>query len=576
MDENNNITNGYTGEYGNPIHHTQETEESYSQVSDTSPTQAEETIQTGADSQNVQTQDSDNTSTDDWKSSASYNEFNQSNNGYSEPKYEYRPNNTVSGAPKPPRKSGGSGVGKKLFVAAACAVVFGVVGGLCFQGVRYLTDDYFKTQSQSTKLKTTTDQSKITDNSNNTTDKVAQPTNISTTDVSAIVEQTMPSIVAITSTTQTASYYDLFGQEYAGRESTSAGSGFVVAQNDNELLIATNNHVISGAKTISVQFIDDEIYEASVKGTDSSHDLAVIAVKVKDIKESTMEKIAISAIGSSEDLKVGEMVVAIGNALGYGQSVTVGYVSAKDREIDSSQGSQNDYFSSSKSSSEKITAIQTDAAINPGNSGGALINMRGEVIGINSAKIADSTVEGIGYAIPITVANPILEDLMSKEYVSEKDKGYLGITGQTVTDEAAAFNIPKGVQVVEVAKGGAADEAGIKEGDIITAINKMEVRTIQSLQEKTNSYKKGTEVDITIQRSNNGSYKEQTLKVTLQGSSSLDKLGGSESDQEESSKDEDSKQESPYQDSQEDPSQGSEDYYGNDSWSDFFRQFFGY
>lgn len=432
--------------------------------------------------------------------------------------------------PKNKKNTSGSPFWKKVLISAACAAVFGIVAGTCFQGVRYVSDRFLPSQSSSrTKLKTTTEGSDTTDKQDKNTqdtdeNKSSQVpvTEVGALDVSGIAEQTMPAIVAITSTTQGANYYDLFGREYVGKETTSAGSGFIVAQNENELLITTNNHVIKGAKTISVQFIDGEIYEAAVKGTDSANDLAVIAVAVKNIKEETMKKIAIADLGSSEDLKVGEMVIAIGNALGYGQSVTVGYVSAKDREISASDEDQ--YSGSGNNNSAMIKAIQTDAAINPGNSGGALINMRGEVIGINSAKIADSTVEGIGYAIPITVANPIIEDLMNKEVLKDSDKGYLGISCKTVTEAATAFNIPNGVQVMEVAKGGAADKAGILVGDIVTSINNMEVRSSESLSEKANSYKKGTEVELKVQRSDNGSYKEKTFKVTLQGKDSLDSL----------------------------------------------------
>ena len=334
----------------------------------------------------------------------------------------------------------------------------------------------------------------------------------------------MPAIVAITSTSQGANYYDLFGQQYQGQDTTSAGSGFIVGQNDKELLIATNNHVIDGAKTISVQFIDEQIYEATVKGTDSSNDLAVIAVQTSKIKESTMNKIRVADLGDSSKIKVGEMAVAIGNALGYGQSVTVGYISAKDREI-----SESESGSSSSSSSNTIKAIQTDAAINPGNSGGALINMQGQVIGINSAKIAASEVEGVGYAIPISVAKPIIEDLMNKENLKDSEKGYLGISGRTVSDEMAAYNMPNGVYVAEVSKNGAADKVGIQKGDIITSINNMEVRSIESLQEKANSYKKGTQVEIILQRSDSGTYKEKKVKVTLQGSSSLNGLSSGSS-----------------------------------------------
>ncbi|MDE6851051.1 MAG: trypsin-like peptidase domain-containing protein [Lachnospiraceae bacterium] len=529
----------YTGEYGNPVEHgdVQENQTENTTYRHSYQKGAEDPIHSGdyyADEQNASTgnpqmagenpnptsfqrPDSERQSQSDFSSNHGNHPFQNGPIPTGQPRVPQQP----------PKLKEPVSIVKKLLICAACAAVFGVVGGVCFQGVRYVSDQLLPSQSSQTKLKTTTQgsgnaspSSTAGQGSNEGTDgNQAVTTQVGVMDVSSITEQTMPAIVAITSTTKGANYYDLFGREYEGQESTGAGSGFIIAQNDNELLIATNNHVIEGAKTISVQCIDGEIYEATVKGTDSANDLAVIAVATKNIKEETMNKIAIADLGSSDDLKVGEMVIAIGNALGYGQSVTVGYVSAKDREISASE--DNGYNSSTANT---IKAIQTDAAINPGNSGGALINMRGEVIGINSAKIASSTVEGIGYAIPISVANPIIEELMNKEQLSDEDKGYLGISGQTVTDAATAFDIPNGVQVKEVSKDGAADQAGIQVGDIITSINNMEVRSIESLQEKANSYKKGTEVEIKVQRSNNGTYEEKTFKVKLQGSSSLDGL----------------------------------------------------
>ena len=415
---------------------------------------------------------------------------------------------------KPPKKNGSS-IGMKILVTAVCAVLFGVIAGTCFQAVNLVTERIIGTTQVEQIEKTTTDtnnqeQNNISSNSGKTV------INNTVTDVSAITEQTMPALVAITSTTKGTDYYDLFGQYYAGQDTTSCGTGIIVGQNDKELLIATNNHVISGAKTISIQFIDGEIYEATEKGSDSANDLAVVAVKVSSVKKDTMGKIKIADLGNSDEAKVGQMVIAIGNALGYGQSITVGWISAKDREITES--------SEDGKSVNKIKAIQTDAAINPGNSGGALINMQGQVIGINSAKIADSTVEGVGYAIPISVATPIIDDLMNREILEDSEKGYLGIQGSTVSEAASAYNIPYGVHVKEVAKGGAAEKAGIMANDIITAVNKMEVTTIESLQEKVNSYRKGTEVEITLQRSSNGKYEEKVVKVTLQGSESLDSL----------------------------------------------------
>lgn len=543
MEDNREKNTGYTGEYGNPVEHAHSASNSTEQQDSTyrysyQDGNGETTHSGDYYNENKQSGASDagqtNYGSQQFNNSSPFNAGPQPSAGQQAgmgPQQSSGQQNFAGKNKKKPEKSGS--IMKKLLVCAACAVVFGLVAGVCFQGVRYMSDRFLPaTSTTKTKLKTTTEGSDVASNdATKSNGGNTVTTNSGAMDVSGIVEQTMPSIVAITSTTKGANYYDLFGQQYEGQDTTSSGSGFIVGQNDKELLIATNNHVIDGAKTISVQFNDESICEATVKGTDSSNDLAVVAVPVSKIKDETMDKIRIADLGSSDDLKVGEMAIAIGNALGYGQSVTVGYISAKDREI--SEDSQ------STSTGNTIKAIQTDAAINPGNSGGALINMQGQVIGINSAKIADSAVEGVGYAIPISVATPIIEDLMNKESLSDSDKGYLGISGQTVTEEATSFNLPKGVYVVEVSKGGAADKAGIQEGDIITSINNMEVRSIESLQEKANSYKKGTKVEITVQRSDKGNYKEKTFTVTLQGSDSLDNLsessdnGSSQNDSEE-------------------------------------------
>lgn len=521
MEEKNNESgNSYTGEYGNSVEgSTPSNSSTYSysyKEGDNSVTHSGDyyaerdnakSSTTGAENEssqniNMQNFNSQNMGTQNtgFQSDGNNINFNSYANGYGS---SYGDN----------RQKKNMGTGKKFLITAACAVAFGVIAGLCFETVCYVSDTVLGITSQNTKkIGTTTE-------SDRTTTSKGESTTVNrgaVTDVSAIVEQTMPAIVAITSTSEGANYYDLFGQYYQGQDETSCGSGFIVGQSDSELLIATNNHVIDGAKTISVQFIDDEVYEAAVKGTASSNDLAVIAVKLKSIKSSTMDEIKIADLGDSDALKVGEMAIAIGNSLGYGQSVTVGYISAKDREITES--------SDGNGVTNKIKAIQTDAAINPGNSGGALLNLQGQVIGINSAKIASSSVEGVGYAIPISEATPIIDELMNKEDLSEDEKGYLGISGRTVTDEASYYNIPNGVYVAEVAEGGAADKAGIKVGDIITEINNMEVTTIESLQEKVNSYRKGTEIEVVLQRSNNGTYEEKKLKASLQGNSSLDGL----------------------------------------------------
>lgn len=448
--------------------------------------------------------------------------------------------------------------GKKIAACAGLAALFGVVAAVCFQAVCYFSGQVLGVNltAGNVPLAYTTDNVKYTNASTNMA--------IGTADVSGIAQQTMPAMVSITSTAEGEGGYDLFGQYYQGRDSVSAGTGFIVGRNDTELLIATNNHVVSGAKAISAQFIDEEVYEATTKGRDSAADLAVIAVKLKDIKKTTMQSIRVASLGDSSECRVGEMVVAIGNSLGYGQSVTVGYVSAKDREIttESEDGSGQ---------GNRMKVIQTDAAINPGNSGGPLLDMNGRVIGITSAKIAASSVEGVGYSIPISEATPIIDELMNREVLTDAQKGYLGISGKTVTEEASNFNMPEGVYVDEVAKDGAAGKAGIKKGDIITAINDIKVTSIESLREKANSYKKGTKVTITLQRSNNGSYEEQKLEVVLQGESSLNDLGDGSS----SGKSSDDKNQQPDEGSGDNDLQEDE---GNDLWDGWGGLFpgFGY
>lgn len=545
MNENNNEkTNGYTGEYGNSVEGgTKPQDGSYSysyKEGDNSATHSGDYYAGNNSSQQGGTENvrTDNTGSADNRSDQVYsqNSFYQQSNGYqqgngyqqdynnsqyngNQPGYNYNAGNgnQPSGNNKKHDKSKDS-YPKKLLKCAGLAAVFGVVAAVCFEAVSFFGGNLL---GNNKKVTTTTSSQQI-GKTTSATKPVTGSVISGTADVSAIAEQTMPSVVAITSTTAGTAYYDLFGQQQQSQDSTSAGTGFIIGQNDTELLIATNNHVIDGAKTISVQFIDEEICEASVKGTDTGNDLAVVAVKTKNIKSSTMDKIRIADLGNSDDLRVGEMAIAIGNSLGYGQSVTVGYISAKNRQI--TESSENG------STNNKIEAIQTDAAINPGNSGGPLINLQGQVVGINSAKIASSSVEGVGYAIPISVATPIIDELKNKENLSDAEKGYLGISGRTVTEEASVYNIPTGVYVAEVAKGGAADKGGVKEGDIITAINNQSVTTIESLQEKANSYRKGTEVELTVQRSNNGAYEEKKIKVKLQGSSSLNGLSSGDGD----------------------------------------------
>ena len=332
-------------------------------------------------------------------------------------------------------------------------------------------------------------------------------------DVSSIAENVMPSIVSITnkSVQEVQNYFSMFGYG-AGtmqQETESRGSGIIIGQNDKELLIVTNNHVVDGADTLSVCFIDNECYEASVKGTDPDNDLAVIAVKLESISADTMSQIKAAVIGDSDALKVGEQVVAIGNALGYGQSVTTGIVSATNRAIQTNSGNDG----------AGQTYIQTDAAINPGNSGGALVNMNGEVIGINSAKLASTEVEGMGYAIPVSQVSDIIEKLMNETTRTKaegEERAVLGITGRSVTQEVnSAYGIPIGVYVSGVTPEGAAAEAGILKGDIITSFDGRKITGMDQLKEVLEYYKAGETVEVAVQTIENGSYAEKTVTVTL-------------------------------------------------------------
>ena len=341
-------------------------------------------------------------------------------------------------------------------------------------------------------------------------DSTVQPTAISSsyvaTDVSDIVDEVMPSIVAITNVSQT-EYQSFWGQSKT-YESTSCGSGIIVSQDNEYLYVATNNHVVEGANSLTVTFANDDTVSAEIKGTDPSTDLAVVKVALSSIKDDTMSEIKVATLGSSDTLKVGESCIAIGNALGYGQSVTTGVISALNREVSVSD--------SSSSTNYTAELIQTDAAINPGNSGGALLNTVGEVIGINSVKYSDTSVEGIGYAIPMDTAKPIIEELITKEKVDESNSAYLGIVGVDVTsDVAKTYNMPTGVYVAQVMEGAAAEQAGIQKGDIITKFDGKDVTSMEELSYNMQYYAAGTTVDVVIERSSNGQYEEQTISVTL-------------------------------------------------------------
>ena len=332
------------------------------------------------------------------------------------------------------------------------------------------------------------------------------------TDVSQVVEEAMPAVVAVAST----AVYQMpdfgFGWFFGGGsqsyEVPSSGSGIIIGENDTELLIVTNNHVVQDTVSLKITFVDDTAVDAVIKGTDTDTDLAVISVPLDKIPQETKEKIAVARLGDSDGLKVGQGVIAIGNALGYGQSVTVGYVSALNREIKTSDGNTR-------------VLLQTDAAINPGNSGGALLNMKGEVIGINAAKYSSTEVEGIGYAIPVSSVQDILDELMNRKTrseVAEEKRGYLGIQGTTVDeDAAAAFGMPKGVYVYKILKDGAAADSQLREKDIITKLDGMTVKSMQELQKFLKGYEAGETIELLVQRQEDGQYKEIQIPVTLTG-----------------------------------------------------------
>lgn len=398
---------------------------------------------------------------------------------------------------------------KKIGAVALSAVLFGGVAGGVFTGVTYATGATAKAQATQTESdssqQTTTTKLQTATASTST----ASSTSSGSMDVTSIVQSAMPSIVAITnkSVQEVQNYFSMFsrGGGTQEQEVESQGSGIIIGQNDSELLIATNNHVVEGADTLSVCFVDDNACEATVKGTDSDNDLAVIAVKLSDISDDTMSKIKIAEIGDSNQLQVGEQVVAIGNALGYGQSVTTGIVSAVNRQLEDSN-SENGF-------------IQTDAAINPGNSGGALLNMQGQVIGINSAKLASTEVEGMGYAIPVSTASPIFEDLMNRQTrtkVSSDQAAALGIKGQTVDSSIAeAYGIPQGVYVAEIEQGSAAEKAGITAGSVITKFDDTTIESMDDLKSRLEYYAAGETVDLVVKIADNGSYVEKTLTITL-------------------------------------------------------------
>lgn len=458
---------------------------------------------------------------------------NRNDSGQQPPRYEHyqfheesRPALNTSGPSE--HKKNRNSFQKKAETTVALAVIFGLVAAVVFQAANFTADRFLNTGSSTAQIGTTQSvnlQEAVSDSGSTDEQTIADTASENGT-VAAVAQASMPSVVAITtvSVQEIPSFFGYGSRQY---KSAASGSGIIVGDNDDELLIATNNHVVEGATTLSVCFIGDDVtnaetetvnagdngdlnvedaVSAKIKGTDADNDLAVVAVKKADIPEDTLSQIKIAQIGSSDDLVVGQQVVAIGNALGYGQSVTSGWVSALNRTISTDDG-------------DSTGLIQTDAAINPGNSGGALLNMKGELIGINSAKYADSSVEGMGYAIPISKAKPILEDLMNRETrekVDSSEKGYLGVVLANLTTEAIQmYNMPTGAFVRGVEQNSPAQESGFCKGDIIVKFDGQKVSDGDDLMDKLQYYKSGEKIEAVIARANNGVYEESTIELTL-------------------------------------------------------------
>ncbi len=457
----------------------------------------------------------------------------QDDSGHQPPRYEHyqfheeHKETLITPGPSEHKKNQNS-FQKKVGTTVALAVIFGLVASVVFQALNFTADKYFKTKTGTTQIGTTESVFlQEASSQESESDQTAADTASGNGTVAAVAQASMPSVVAITtvSVQEIPSFFGYGSRQY---KSAASGSGIIVGDNDDELLIATNNHVVEGATTLSVCFIGDDVanaetetvnagdsgdlnledaVSAKIKGTDADNDLAVVAVQKSDIPEDTLNQIKIAQIGSSDDLVVGQQVVAIGNALGYGQSVTSGWVSALNRTISTEDGTNS------------TGLIQTDAAINPGNSGGALLNMKGELIGINSAKYADSSVEGMGYAIPISRAKPILEDLMNRETrekVDTSEKGYLGVVLSNLTTEAIQmYNIPSGAFVRGVDQDSPAENGGICKGDIIVKFDGQKVSDGDDLLDKLQYYKSGETIEAVVARADNGEYKESTVEVTL-------------------------------------------------------------
>ena len=448
---------------------------------------------------------------------------NYSGNGYGT--YQYSNYQQPGGGSQPPKKGG---AGKKVAAVIAVALVLCLGLGAGYYSMTKINKNAAiekqdqadassqieeKAEDSSEKEKSKEEAETASESSSDagiSQTETTSNTKAVVTDVTDVVSSAMPAIVSINNNyTESLSY---FGQKYT-EDATASGSGIIVGTNDSELLIATNYHVIEGADSLEVQFVDSKTASAEVKGTDSDMDLAVIAVQLTDLEADTRDAIAIASLGDSDSLVVGEPAIAIGNALGYGQSVTTGVISAVNRVIDLDDSSTG-------------TFIQTDAAINPGNSGGALLNINGEVIGINSNKIGGSTIEGMGYAIPISTARPIIEQLMTEKTrakVSEENRGYLGISGVSVTSEVSQmYGLPTGVYVAGVTAGGGAEAAGVKEGDIITKFDSKEISSMDDLQNRLAYYEAGETITITVMRQSNDGYASQDITITLGNKSTIE------------------------------------------------------
>ena len=481
-------------------------------------------------------------------------------------------------------------IAKKGLTFSLCAVLAGGLAAGSFEGVNKLagwsgaTTVEAASNKDETTLTYAKSEKKDSDASDSKSDtgKDTGSTAKGSLDVSEIVSEALPSIVSITtkSVQEVQNYFGMYGMygyapQQQEQEVEGSGSGIIVGKNDDELLIATNYHVVEGADTLSVAFTDGNAVEASVKGFDEERDLAVVSVSLDDVEDDTMDAISIANIGSSDDLKVGEQVVAIGNALGYGQSVTTGIVSAKNRRMDSDNNTVTD---GSDDSSDGVNLIQTDAAINPGNSGGALLNMEGEVVGINSAKLASTEVEGMGYAIAISDVTDILQNLMnetSRDKLDDSEHGVLGIEGSSVSSEAVQmYGIPAGVFVKKVTEGGAADKAGLKANSVITEFNGKTVSSINQLIEYLSYYEPDEEVELTVQVPHGTSYKEETVKVTLDENTDADDSDDNDKDSKKSKKD--SKKSSKDADEDVDEDTDSEDSMDSDDTAESENPFIQY